>query len=192
MASRPAPDFEALIAAVARELEVRDIPFMLIGGQAVLLHGEPRLTADVDVTLGVSPDRLETVIEAARAAGLSILPEDPAGFVRDTFVLPAAQPDTGIRVDLIFSTTPYESQAIVRAVRVRVGGWEVPFASVEDLLLHKLFAGRPRDLEDAAGVVRRKGEEIDWDYVDRWAEEFATIPGRETLPSLALQLRTRG
>ncbi|MBA3583143.1 MAG: nucleotidyltransferase [Gemmatimonadetes bacterium] len=191
MASRPAPDFEALIATVARELEVRDIPFMLIGGQAVLLHGEPRLTADVDVTLGVSPDRLETVLEAARAAGLSILPEDPVGFVRDTFVLPAAQPDNGIRVDLIFSTTPYESQAIERAVRVNVGGREVPFASVEDLLLHKLFAGRPRDLEDAAGVVRRKGEEIDWGYVDRWAKEFAAIPGRELLPSLALQLRTR-
>jgi predicted nucleic acid-binding Zn ribbon protein len=38
MASRPTPDFEALIAAVARELAARDIPFMLIDGQAVLLH----------------------------------------------------------------------------------------------------------------------------------------------------------
>jgi hypothetical protein len=38
MASRPTPDFEALIAAVARELEAHDIPFMLIGGQAVLLR----------------------------------------------------------------------------------------------------------------------------------------------------------
>ncbi len=25
---------------------------MLIGGQAVLLHGQPRLTEDIDVTLG--------------------------------------------------------------------------------------------------------------------------------------------
>jgi hypothetical protein len=38
MASRPTPDFEALIAAVARELAARDIPFMLTDGQAVLLH----------------------------------------------------------------------------------------------------------------------------------------------------------
>ncbi|HYO47844.1 MAG TPA: nucleotidyl transferase AbiEii/AbiGii toxin family protein [Gemmatimonadota bacterium] len=189
MASRPTPDFEALIAAVARELETRDIPFMLIGGQAVLLHGEPRLTADVDVTLGVSPDELETVLDAARAAGLVILPEDPEVFVRETFVLPAAQPNTGIRVDLIFSTTLYESQAIERAVRVSVGGRDVPFASAEDLLLHKLFAGRPRDLEDAAGVVRRKHEEIDWEYIERWVEEFAAVPGRETLRDLVRHLR---
>lgn len=138
MASRPTPDFEALIAAVAR----------------------------------------------------SILPEDPEGFVRDTFVLPAVQPETGIRVDLVFSTTGYESQAIGRAVRVGVGGRDVPFATAEDLLLHKLFAARPRDLEDAAGVVRRKGEEIDWAYVERWAAEFATIPGRESLPELVRRLRT--
>lgn len=189
MASHLTPDFEALIAAVARGLEGHDIPFMLIGGQAVLLHGEPRLTADVDVTLGISPDRLSTVLEAVHAIGLSILPEDPETFVRDTFVLPTAQPGTGIRVDLIFSSTAYESQAIERAVRVRVGGRDVPFATAEDLVLHKLFAGRPRDLEDAAGVVRRKGEEIDWEYVDRWAGMFAAIPGRETLPAVARQLR---
>jgi hypothetical protein len=77
-------------------------------------------------------------------------------------------------------------------VRVRVGGRDVPFASVEDLLLHKLFAGRPRDLEDAAGVVRRKNEEIDWAYVERWAEEFAVIPGREALPDLVRSLRASG
>ena len=190
MPSRQTPDFEALIAAVARELEARDIPFMLIGGQAVLLHGEPRLTADVDVTLGVPPSSLEIVLSAARAAGLAILPEDPETFVRDTFVLPADQPETGIRVDFIFSTTEYESQAIGRAVRTSVGGRDVPFACAEDLLLHKLFAGRPRDLEDAAGVVRRKGNELDWSYMERWAREFATIPGREALPDLVRRLRS--
>ena len=192
MASRPTPDFEGLIAAISRELEVLHIPFMLIGGQAVLLHGEPRLTADVDITLGVSPEALADVLAAARAAKLSILPEDPFAFVRDTFVLPVSQPETGIRVDLIFSTTSYEAQAIDRAVRASVGGREVPFASVEDLLLHKLFAGRPRDMEDVAGVLRRKSELIDWEYVERWAAEFATIPGRDALPDLVRQLRTSG
>ena len=60
-------------------------------------------------------------------------------------------------MDFIFSTTPYERQAIARAEPVVLAGVPVPFATAEDLLIHKLFAGRPRDLEDAAGVVRRKG-----------------------------------
>ncbi len=51
---------------------------MIIGGQAVLLYGEPRLTRDIDVTLGSGPDRLEDLLGAVSELGLVVLPEDPA------------------------------------------------------------------------------------------------------------------
>jgi len=190
MDSLPRPDFSGLIATVGRELARRDLPFMLIGGQAVLLHGEPRLTQDIDITLGVAPDRLSAVLEVCEASRLRPLPDAPQRFVLETFVLPTAATDTAIRVDFIFSTTPYESQAIARAVHVKVGGERIPFASAEDLILHKLFAGRPRDLEDAAGVVRRKGPQLDWSYMRSWAREFSAIPGRESLLARLEELKT--
>lgn len=189
MASRPAPDFAGLLARLTRALGARDIPFMLIGGQAVLLHGDARLTQDVDVTLGLGPAGLPDVLLVCHEMGLRPLPEDVAGFVQRTFVLPAADAATGIRVDLIFSTTPYEIQAIARSVRVALGGEEIPFATAEDLIIHKLFAGRPRDLEDAAGVVRRRGPHLDWGYMADWVSRFAEVPGREDLPSVLEQLR---
>lgn len=34
------------------------VPYMVIGGQAVLIYGEPRLTKDIDITLGVDVDGL--------------------------------------------------------------------------------------------------------------------------------------
>ncbi|MFQ5678771.1 MAG: nucleotidyl transferase AbiEii/AbiGii toxin family protein [Gemmatimonadota bacterium] len=183
------PDFEALLARLARELRARQLGFMLIGGQAVLLHGRPRLTEDIDLTLAVGPEDLARVLEACRNLDLQPLPADVESFVRETFVLPAAEPVTGIRIDFIFSTIPYERAAIARAVRVRLRGVEVPFATAEDLLLHKLFAGRPRDLEDAATIVRRQREKLDWQYLERWVGEFATVPGREGLPDLLRALR---
>jgi hypothetical protein len=189
MPSRPTADFQGLIASVGRALSERQLPFMLIGGQAVLLHGEPRLTQDIDITLGVAPDRLDAVLEVCHATGLLPLPEEPRTFVAETFVLPAADPRTTIRVDFIFSTTPYETQAITRAVRVEVGGESVPFAAPEDLVIHKLFAGRPRDLEDAGGVVRRKGDVLDWEYMRTWAREFAAVPGREGMAATLEALR---
>ena len=190
MASPPSPDFSGFIAKLAAGLDAAAIPFMLIGGQAVLLHGQPRLTEDIDVTLGVGPDALERVREVCASLGLIALPQDPEAFVLDTFVLPVRHAQTGIRVDLVFSTTPYEQQAIARATKVMLAGVEVPFASAEDLIVHKLFAGRPRDWEDAIGVVRRKGASLDWTYVERWAGEFAGIPGREDLPDRVARLRT--
>lgn len=114
MASHRPPDFSEILARITAGLEERDVPFMLIGGQAVLLHGEPRLTQDIDVTLGLPPD---------------------------------------------------------------------------GLILHKLFAGRARDIEDVRGVVRRKGGELDWEYLERWAEEFASVPGRERLPEQVADIR---
>jgi hypothetical protein len=189
MASPPPPDFSGFIAALSRRLEARKLPFMLIGGQAVLLHGRPRLTEDIDVTVGAGPEAWTRVREVCDELGLTPLPNDLERFVRETFVLPARHGETGIRVDFIFSTTPYERQAIARAVRETLGGVAVPFATAEDLILHKLFAGRPRDLEDVAGVVRRKGSELDWVYLERWAREFAAVTGREWMPGAIERLR---
>ena len=46
MGSRP-PDLASFIASLAQALAGDGFPFMLIGGQAVLVHGRPRLTEDV-------------------------------------------------------------------------------------------------------------------------------------------------
>ncbi len=162
---------------------------MVIGGQAVLVHGQPRLTLDIDITLGVEPDRLGTVLEICAELDLEPLPEEVEPFVKETFVLPAFHQETRIRVDFVFSTTPYERQAIERAVRIEVSGREVPFATAEDLILHKLFAGRPRDREDALGIVRRQAGKLDWTYLDRWAREFAAVPGREEMVDQIARLR---
>ena len=188
MASHP-PDFEGLLARLTAVLDRREVPFMLIGGQAVLLHGDPRLTQDVDVTLGLGPERLGEIVDACADIGLESLPEDIRGFVETTFVLPALDDTTGIRVDLIFSNTPYEAQAIEHAIRVEICGERVPFVTAEDLIIHKLFAGRPRDLADAESVVRRKGPQLDWDYMREWTKTFAEIEGREGLPARLEELR---
>jgi len=189
MRVREPTEVERLLAALAGELPRAGLPFMLIGGQAVLLHGAPRVTDDIDITLGVEPDRLPALLGACVALALEPLPERPADFVRETFVLPVRHALTGLRVDFIFSSTRYEREAIARAESVPVAGAAVPFATAEDLILHKLFAGRPRDIEDAEGVVRRKGASLDWAYVERWAAAFAGVPGRETLPTLVATLR---
>jgi len=95
------------------------------------------------------------------------------------------QPDFEALISL-----PYERQAIDRAIHVDLSGVPVPFASAEDLILHKLFAGRPRDIEDAAGVVMIKGDSLDWDYLEGWVEEFSSVPGRETMPETLNQIRS--
>ena len=137
----------------------------------MLLYGEPRLTRDIDVTLGAGTDRLRDVLVALGEIPLRPLPEDPSDFVERTMVLPALHDATGVRVDLVFSFTPYEQEAIARARAVTLGGEKVRFASPEDVIIHKVFAGRPRDLEDVASIVRNQAD-LDRAYIRRWLQEF--------------------
>jgi len=189
MGSHQSPDFVQFIADLGRGIAERGFPYMLIGGQAVLLHGRPRLTEGIDIAVGLGPADHSGVLELCDHLGLTPLPEDIANFVKETYVLPARHEDTGMRVDFIFSTTPYEKHAIERSQQVAVGGVAISFATAEDLIIHKLFAGRPRDLEDATGVVQRKGRDLDWPYLEHWVDQFASVPGREELPSQLADLK---
>ena len=163
--------FEKILSSIGVSLKKRDIPYMIIGGQAVLLYGEPRLTRDIDITLGVNVDRLDDLLAVVQELTLKPLPKDLKSFVRQTMVLPALDETTGIRVDFIFSFTPYETEAINRSKKIKILNQEVNFASPEDLIIHKIFAGRPRDIEDVRTVLL-KNPEIDVRYVRKWLKEF--------------------
>lgn len=172
--------FEKLITRIARELKKADLPYMIIGGQAVLLYGTPRMTKDIDITLGLDAESLESFLPVIDAMNLKIIPEDFRSFVQQTFVLPARDEESGIRVDFIFSFTPYERQAISRSKTVLLEGIDVVFASAEDLILHKVFAGRPRDLEDVKSILL-KNPGIDKEYIKKWLTEFEKSPEKEGL-----------
>jgi predicted nucleotidyltransferase len=163
--------FDKILARLAVTLSESNLPYMIIGGQAVLLYGEPRLTKDIDITLGVGVDHLGTLLQAIKKIPLEALPDDVTAFVGQTMVLPAVNDSTGIRVDFIFSFTLYESQAIKRANPVKILGQDVYFASIEDLIIHKIFSGRPRDFEDVRTVML-KNKNIDTQYIETWLREF--------------------
>lgn len=52
-----------LIKRIAKILSANKIPYMIIGGQAVLIYGEPRITRDIDITLGVNINKLPEILD---------------------------------------------------------------------------------------------------------------------------------
>lgn len=147
--------FKELLQRISRELEDAGIPYMVIGGQAVLVHGEPRLTRDVDVTLGLRPNESRRLLDILPRLRLKSLVKDPEDFLKETFVLPTGAPSSPLRVDFIFTWTEYERKALARSRPIRIGRRSVRFISPEDLVVFKILAGRPRDLEDVKGILLR-------------------------------------
>lgn len=172
--------FEQIIENIATVLSAQHIPYMIIGGQAVLLYGEPRLTRDIDITLGMGIEKLPQLLEAAKQAGLRLLPANPTDFVGKSWVLPCEEPKSKIRIDFIFSFTPYEQNAIERAKNIKMGESEVKFASPEDIIIHKLFAGRARDIDDTVSILE-KNENIDVSYIKKWLKQFEEVSPEKDL-----------
>jgi len=163
--------FQELLTRISGELKRQRIPYMVIGGQAVLLYGEPRLTKDIDITLDMGTEGLKKLKGVARKLGLRTLVDNQADFVSKTMVLPVSHDKTGIRVDFIFSFSPYEKQAIERAVDVKLGRSTIKFATLEDVVIHKIIAGRARDLEDVKCILL-KNHGYDGRYIRKWLREF--------------------
>jgi hypothetical protein len=170
--------FEKLLVQVSSALERNRIPYMVIGGQAVLLHGKPRFTGDIDVTLGVDTDQLENVLAIFDELSLKPVRQNAREFAKRNALLSVKDTGSGIIIDLIFSFLPYERQAIDRAVEINIGGRRINFASAEDTIIHKLFAGRAVDLEDVKGIINLQ-ENLDTKYIQKWLREFSQVCGRD-------------
>lgn len=167
--------FEKLIKKIAQYLDRAKIPYMIIGGQAVLLYGTVRLTRDIDITLGIDTDKFLLIKEICKKSGLRILPKSPEGFARETKVLPTEEKKLKIRVDFIFSFTPYEKQAISKARKVLMRGYSVKFASCEDVIIHKMFAGRVIDEEDVKNILIKNRHSLNIKYIKKWLSEFSKL-----------------
>ncbi len=163
--------FQELLKKMAQELDAVSIDYMVIGGQAVLLYGEPRLTQDIDITLGVGSERLPDIRDIVKKMGWNILVKNPTEFVQRTMILPVQDPQSRIRIVFIFSFSPFEQQAMKRVRKVYIEQTPVRFASPEDLIIHKIIAGRPRDLEDVEGILL-KNPNIDPGYIIEWLKHF--------------------
>jgi len=176
-----------LIKKLARVFEKNNIDYMIIGGQAVLIYGEPRLTRDIDITIGATIEKLEDILKIAKNLKLKILPQNPYDFVKETMVLPLLDEKTGLRVDLIFSFSKYVREALKRVNKVEISDVYVNYVSVEDLIIHKIISGRERDIEDLK-IIIRKNKNIDEKYILRWLSEFEKIMNKN-LKKIFIKLR---
>ena len=57
-----------------------------------------------------------------------------------------------------------------------VHDYPVKFASCEDVIIHKMVAGRAIDEEDVKSILTKNRYTIDFDYINKWLREFTKLP----------------
>ncbi len=83
---------------------------------------------------------------------------------------------SGIDLDLTFGGLPFEVDAVSNSDRHEIAGLSVRLPRVEDLLIMKAIAHRPKDLQDIEGLLRAHPH-ADVTRVRQWVREFAAATG---------------
>ena len=152
-------------------------PYALIGGTAVVLRSRPRFTRDVDFIVALALDGLPTLLSVAAAHGFTwddaeIRAFAPAGLVR--LWCPPGRVG-GMSVDLLFADDALSESVLARATRLPVLDRQVPVATAEDLILMKLDANRPTDLDDVIALHDVFKDALDLAYLRAWAARMDLV-----------------
>ena len=118
------------------------------------------MSSDVDITAAIAGPH-DDFVAALQRAGFDLRTSDWRDFVARTRVLPLLHLTTQMPLDVVLAGPGLEEEFLARAVVVSLGGMEVPVISPEDLIVTKLLAGRPKDVEDVRGILDERRERLD-------------------------------
>lgn len=153
---------------------------MIIGGVAASMLGRARLTRDIDALMILPEGDWAATLSAAADHGITPRIEDPLAFARRSRMLLLRHSASEIDIDVSFGGLSFEQQALDRSQVHEVGGIRLRLPQVEDLLIMKAFAHRPKDMEDIEGLLAVHPN-ANIEFVRRWLREFSTAM---TMPDL--------
>ncbi|MFQ4137823.1 hypothetical protein PGN35_016015 [Nodosilinea sp. PGN35] len=159
-------------------LETQGIPYYVTEGVAAIAYGESRTTQDLDVVLFIPRGAIPDLAKVLEQAGFYVpgAEDTTAGRMR---TLQVTQVDTISRADLVIAdATPYEQLKFERRQAYPLtDGTPIFLASPEDIVVNKLLWGQQsqsqKQWRDVLGVLKAQYDSLDYEYMHRWAAEFA-------------------
>lgn len=158
-----AEHFSADARDLLRLLVGQDVRFMIVGGEAVIYHGYPRVTGDVDLWYEQTAENAKRLLAALETFWDGRVPgvDTSADFMRPGVVVQFGRPPH--RIDLLSTIdgVTFSDAWLRRKVEALVDQdgvvTSVAFIGIADLIQNKRASGRHKDLDDVehlSSVVR--------------------------------------
>lgn len=174
------------IAAFAKLAEQENLRWYVFGAQAVVIYGVPRVTGDIDITIDPGEKGLRGLLVPLRRAGFVPRISDPS-FAIETRIYPVTHRATGWDIDLVLAGPGLEQRFLEEVHIVFARGHRIPVIAPEHLVSLKVFASRPKDLEDVRGMLRIA--DLDHARVERTLAELEAMLDQSDLRPVYARLR---
>lgn len=165
---------------LGRWLDAIKAQAVVVGGVAASFLGRPRFTQDIDALAIISESEWSEAVDVAASHGIVPRIDDAVEFARRSRVLLLRHQESAIDIDVILGGLPFEEDAVLNGQRYVIGGVTIRLPKVEDLLIMKAVAHRPRDLQDIEGLLLAHPD-LDLGSVRQWVREFAAVTAMSDL-----------
>lgn len=176
------------VAEDAQKLcETKGWGFCIIGGLALQVWGESRITMDVDITLLTGFGEEEEFIEPLLEKFTARIPDARRFALRNRVLL--IESENGIGIDVSLGAFDFEVEMIERSVYEEfLPDVKLRICTAEDLIIMKSFAARPKDWLDVESIlIRQTG--LDWDHIFRQLRPLAELKEMPEIEDRLLRLK---
>jgi hypothetical protein len=159
-------------------LEAMGIEYLIWGGVATVMYGEPRFTQDMDVVIRLGRDQSGTLARLLDEDGYYVSIEAVRDALESHFYFNVIHLETNIKVDFCVAgrdpvlSWAFEHRQVRQFDEVRQASYMPP----ESVILTKLRAyqdsGSTRHLDDVESILRISGPELDLAYIHQEAAKM--------------------
>ncbi|MBM4128948.1 MAG: hypothetical protein FJ243_02380 [Nitrospira sp.] len=154
-------------------LDKTGLEYILVGGLAVGIWGEPRATVDIDFLISLKVYDYEVLSQKLyKSGGFIFMHDKPITFGKISFLRATLRSNPDVSVDFLFADDDFKKEALKRRETVQITDFSVNISTPEDLIILKLLSGREQDRLDAKKVLEIQKEHLDWEYLQKWSENL--------------------
>jgi hypothetical protein len=154
-------------STIARDL---GIEYTIVGGIAILYHGVPRATMDIDCLVKADEKQLRELAKRMRKEGFFADEDDLIAMMMGEGHASIEDKKTMMRLDMFAPKDEFGMISLAEAMEVSLGGTTMRVASPETTIVSKLRFGSPQDVLDAEGIYGRLHKTLDQDKLERFAK----------------------
>jgi hypothetical protein len=166
-----------VLRTITELLEEAQIPYMVVGSFASMVHGEPRTTHDLDIVIDPSTQGLDLFLASIDMDAFYVDPDVARDSLRRRSMFNVIDMNSAWKIDLVIrKDRPFSTEELKRRTPQRIVDVDVPTASAEDTIIAKLEWAKSgssgRQVADVAGILRVRGESLDRAYLEKWIDEL--------------------
>ena len=185
-------DLGRVFRRISDALEASETPYMLTGSFASSFYEALRATHDIDFVIAPNLEQLRRLVQYLRANNYYADLDAAISAFREPSMFNAFDDETGWKIDFIFcKSRPFSQTEFRRRTSTTIEGVPLFVATAEDVILAKLewakIGESHRQIEDAAKVMEKQNEKLDWPYLQHWTSELGVAAQYENARRLSAQ-----